>query len=133
MITFSCSCGQLLQVQDQFAGRQVQCPKCQGVATAPSPQAVTVAPVSVPAAAPPPPARRDWDDERSRRRRPERDDDYRDEDYRDDDRPRRGRPAETSGKAMAGMIFGLVTFVLPIFCAIPALILSILGLRDIKQ
>lgn len=40
-ITFSCACGQQLEMADEYAGRQARCPACQAV-------------VTVPAAAPPP-------------------------------------------------------------------------------
>jgi TM2 domain-containing membrane protein YozV len=52
-IVFDCGCGQKLSCPDQFAGRQMKCPKCGTVLTAPSsPQA---APPAAPAAASPAP------------------------------------------------------------------------------
>ena len=55
-ISFNCSCGERLEVDDELAGRQARCPYCEAV-------------VSVPPAAPPPPAKRakpvdDTDDDR---------------------------------------------------------------------
>jgi hypothetical protein len=146
MITFPCSCGQTLQVQDEFAGRKIRCPKCQAVATAPLSEAIEAVPVNV---VPPPvpseftehprprlepAASRDRqtgpEEDRPRRRRRDGDD----EDAREErDRPRRRARPTTSGKALAGMILGLATFLVPLFCAIPAVILSILGMSDIRR
>jgi DNA-directed RNA polymerase subunit RPC12/RpoP len=36
-ITFSCGCGQELEVEAEFAGQEVECPTCQKVVRAPSP------------------------------------------------------------------------------------------------
>lgn len=108
-ITFTCSCGEKLEVDDDMAGRQVRCPYCEGIA-------------DVPAAAAKPTPRRaklaepeDTDDDhgaysgslnpldrsnrRPSRRRDEDEDDDRptrrrkDDEDEDDDRPSRRRRA----------------------------------------
>ncbi len=38
-ITFNCTCGQQLQVDDEYAGAQAQCPECNKVLAVPSPTA----------------------------------------------------------------------------------------------
>ena len=38
-ITFNCTCGQQLQVDDEHAGAQAQCPECNKVLAVPSPSA----------------------------------------------------------------------------------------------
>lgn len=35
-ITFNCSCGEKLEVDDDMAGRQVRCPYCEGIADVPA-------------------------------------------------------------------------------------------------
>lgn len=47
-ITFSCVCGQQLEMSDEYAGKQARCPSCQAVVTVPS-----AAPPPLPPAAPP--------------------------------------------------------------------------------
>jgi predicted Ser/Thr protein kinase len=47
------------------------------------------------------------------------------------DRPR--GPERTSGKAVAALVLGLLIFCLHIFAGIPAIILAVLSLRDIKR
>ena len=42
-ITFNCSCGQQLQVDDEYAGAQAQCPECNKVLPVPTPSAPPVA------------------------------------------------------------------------------------------
>ncbi|MCI0377207.1 MAG: DUF1559 domain-containing protein [Gemmataceae bacterium] len=160
MIVFRCECGQQLQVKEEHAGRQFKCPKCEKILTAPLEDAIQevfpstpMAPASsaplVPsgrrAEATPPKRKRDWgDDDRPRRReeedapprrRREEDDGprrRRDEEFEFGGPPRR-RDAESSGKALAAMILGLATFLVPVLCAIPAIIFGILGLKEIKR
>jgi hypothetical protein len=50
-----------------------------------------------------------------------------------DDYPRRRTPTQTSGKAIASLVLGILSVCVPVLPAIPALILAILGLRDISQ
>jgi phage FluMu protein Com len=87
------SCAKTLNVSDQYAGKKVRCPSCQGVLTVPPLAAAEASEEVTPVASRPRPAappqeyddrprrprRDDYDD---RPRRPRRDDDY-------DDRPRR--------------------------------------------
>lgn len=49
-ITFSCACGQQLEMADEYAGRAARCPSCQVVVTVPS--AAAPAPPPLPSAAP---------------------------------------------------------------------------------
>lgn len=119
-ISFTCTCGKTLQVKDEFAGRRVRCPACNGVATAPAgePEFEVVddpAPRRAAAPPPPPPAKAvpvranpversrddDWDDEDDRPRKRRRDDDEDDrprgkrrDEEDDDDRPRKRRDDE---------------------------------------
>lgn len=120
-ITFACSCGKTLRAQDEYAGRRVRCPACQGAATVPAaadrpafevvddpadppppPRAraePVAGPESEPAAAPRPKRRdeRDGGDDRPRRRRREDEgDDRGDRDDRYDDRPRRRKKPQTA-------------------------------------
>jgi len=119
MITIRCVCGVQLQVQDEHAGRKVLCPRCQNVQDIPRPDSIVpttevlATPVAEQAAEEPP---------RQRRRR------------RENDHRREEELATTSsGKATAGMILGLLTFIVPVLLTLPALIMSILGLRDVKR
>src|SRR5207253_9039024 len=54
-----------------------------------------------------------------------------DEEY-EEQHPRQ-LPAGTSGKAVASLILGILSFCLPVILGIPAIILAILGLRDINR
>src|SRR5437867_6281485 len=54
-----------------------------------------------------------------------------DEEY-EEQHPRQLR-AGTSGKAVASLILGILSFCLPVILGIPAIILAILGLRDINR
>jgi hypothetical protein len=55
-IAFSCSCGKHLKARDEFAGRKIKCPGCQGILLIPviAPAPVAVPAVTEPAPAPPP-------------------------------------------------------------------------------
>lgn len=101
-ITFTCTCGKMLRVKDELAGRKVRCPECTAAVavpqSAPAWEVVEDAPAPAIAAAPPPlprakavPVQRfeidDEDEERPRRRRRD------EEDRDDDDRPRK-RPRD---------------------------------------
>jgi hypothetical protein len=53
---------------------------------------------------------------------------------RENDHRREEELATTSsGKATAGMILGFLSFIVPVLLTLPALIMSILGLRDVKR
>ena len=113
-IVFNCECGRQLQVRDEHAGRRVKCPACGEETTAPSAAAIqpeASAPYS-PAAQPERRARRFEDDESER-----------------EVRGPRGR----SGKAVAALVLGFLSFCLWLFAAVPAIILGILSLRDISR
>jgi hypothetical protein len=102
----------------------------------------------------------DYDEDRPRRRSRQREDDEEDEDDRprrrsrerdaededrprrrsreddeddEDDRPRRREPAETSGKATAALVLGLLAFCLGILTGIPAIILALMSFGDISR
>jgi hypothetical protein len=135
-IQFTCSCGSRLQAAEEHAGRRIKCPDCGAEMTVPPAEgAVQTAeptppkPSPVQAEAPRPPAEDERDEDRPRRRARPRDD----EDDEDDDRPRRRAAAETSGKASAALVLGLLSFCLGILTAIPAIILAILSLNEISR
>jgi prepilin-type processing-associated H-X9-DG protein len=50
-----------------------------------------------------------------------------------EDYPDRPAATQTSGKAIASLVLGLGSFCLPVLAAIPAIILALLGLRDIGR
>jgi hypothetical protein len=52
---------------------------------------------------------------------------------RAEDYPDRPPAAKTSGKAMASLVLSFGSFCLPVLAAIPAVILAILGIRDIGR
>src|SRR5438034_4807201 len=114
-IHLSCSCGEQLEVRDEQAGQDVQCPACgsqlvvPGDATAiqPAPEARHAAPRRHPA------AEEGFDE--------------------DDDHGRARAPTGTSGKAVASVILVVLSFCLPVIPSIPAIILGSLGLRDISR
>jgi len=128
-ISASCpSCGAKINAPDNLAGRSVKCPKCANPFTVPAAGAAADAIQATPAApayvAPPTPPRRpareardedaDWDDDRAR-------DDY--------DRGR-APAAGSNGLAIAGMVLGIVGFVLAFIpCAgwLLAIVMGITG------
>jgi hypothetical protein len=128
MIRFVCGCGRQLQAREEDVGKKAKCPSCEAVLTVPD----------------------DGDSARRRRRREDDDRDDRvsarrdrrrdhDDDYEEDDRdrPRRrrdvGRADQSSGKATASMVLGLLALCTLGLTAIPAIILGILALRQIGQ
>src|SRR5260370_6353527 len=126
MITFRCACGVQLEVQEEHAGRKVLCPKCQKPQDVPRPDSIV--PVAEVLAVPvvklaevPDEAERPAP--RPRRRRL----------VAEDRAERRAPRTSASGKAAAGMILGILTFIIPLLLTLPALILSLLGLRDVKR
>src|SRR4051812_39959159 len=114
-ISVSCSCGEQFETSDEQAGQRVQCPACRSEVNVPGDATAIQPPPGLRPATP------------TRRRTV--DDDY-DE---DDDRAQPGGPPATSGKAVASLILGVLSFCLPVVLGIPALILGILGLRDINR
>jgi hypothetical protein len=138
MIRFNCDCGRVLQAPEEYAGQQAVCPACQRVNVVPAddaPGRVAVQPVAPPAVAP---VRADeprerYEDDRRPRRREERDRD-RDRDW-DRRRDRERRPTGNSGKAVAALVLGVTSVVclLNLLTGLPAVILGLLALKDIKE
>jgi hypothetical protein len=122
MIQFDCPCGQRLQAKEEHVGLQVACPVCEKLLTVPGdPQAVH--PAAMPPAAPAP-APSEYMAGRplpapgplSARARRE-----------------RGPATSLSIKALVSLILGVLTFVLPVVLAIPAILLAVLALREINS
>ena len=133
-IRFTCSCGQQLQTAEEHAGRTVRCPTCGKDNTVPD-LLQAVLPVEAVLPSPNPPEAVETDERhikpaptvrpRSRDRNHAWDDDEADE---------RPVPAQgTSGKAIAALVLGLMSFCAVIFTGIPAIIFGILGLNDISK
>jgi hypothetical protein len=120
-IEFPCECGQVLQAQDEHAGRRTRCPKCGREATIPGVRA------AAPAPAPPRP------EGVSRRPRPdtshlEEDDD----DDRDRNRRRRRRPQSSGGGATLWIVLGIVGAVL-VLCVVGPGLLLIPAVAKVRQ
>jgi Protein of unknown function (DUF1559)/Domain of unknown function (DUF4190) len=121
MIRFPCQCGQELQVPDEGAGKKARCPACQAVCDVPaaSPGDAAIQPASAPRAMP------DERIEDGPRRLPRPDDDY------------SPAPRATSGKAITSLVLGILAILVcaigPVLLGVPALILGILALGDIKK
>ena len=120
-ITFSCSCGKMLRVADEHAGKKVKCPQCQQVSVAEAPPQFEVVEDDEPLPKPRAVAKAvskssdvevddDDDDDRPRRKK-RRDDDEDDDDVRasrkrrrrdddddEDERPRRKKPRTKKSK-----------------------------------
>jgi prepilin-type processing-associated H-X9-DG protein len=115
MIRFSCECGKRLQAREQYAGQVTRCPDCGKE-------------VSIPELSEGP---------------------AHDDDAGEESMPQAGRkaafserepeweeekgPVLTSGKAVASLILGIASFLCSFLTGIPAIILGILGLRDIGR
>jgi hypothetical protein len=134
-IQFSCSCGRKLQAHDEHVGRRVRCPACGAEATVPgTEQAVQPRPRRLATGDdedaseehPRRHSRRDEDEEERPRRRRREDDE--EEDYEG-----QRRSSETSGKAVAAVVLGLLSVCLSVFTAVPAMILAIMSFSDIKR
>jgi prepilin-type processing-associated H-X9-DG protein len=118
MIRFACECGKELQAREEYAGRITRCPDCgrefpipgaaEAEAAAPLEERITAVPQG-PAPVP-----------RSDHAEPE---------WEDVDTG----PGRTSGKAIASLILGIASFLCSIFTGIPAIILGILGLREVDR
>ena len=113
-IRFSCSCGQELQATDDHAGRVTRCPNCS-------------AELRIPNASTDVRERTPRDDAPRRSpRRVERD-------YDDDRSTGRRSAQKTRPKALWSLILGFLSFGCGLLTAIPAVILGLLGLRDINR
>jgi hypothetical protein len=113
-IYFTCSCGRELKARDENAGRSIRCPQCDAEVTIPE-----LPPEEY---ADPTPARRP----RPAKRRH----DY-DEEFEDEGEER--SPSKASGKAIASLVCGILSFIVPCLPPIPAIILGILGLGDVRR
>jgi Protein of unknown function (DUF1559)/Domain of unknown function (DUF4190) len=144
MIRFSCSCGQELQVPDDSAGKKARCPACQTVCTVPDASETRAVRADRPAPSDEEnedrPRRRQRDEEfedRPRRRQRGEEEEFEDRlrrRQRDEEKSPASRP--TSGKATFALVLGILSVipcvVTPVF-AVPALIVSILALGDVKK
>ncbi len=115
-IVFQCECGTRMQASPEHAGQRTRCPSCQREVMIPrdpdqpapvtEPEPVFLAEAVTPAD--------DYVEERERR-------------------PRRPVQPKTSGLAVASMVLGLTSVVLSVLTGIPAIILGIIGLVQIRS
>jgi hypothetical protein len=113
MIRFHCDCGRLLQAKEEYVGRRSKCPDCGLEQLVPAvSEVVDSSALSA--------------DERTR--------------WADGQEGEAGadalagtRPTRTSGKAVASLFLGIASLVLVILAGIPAIILGIMGLREVSQ
>jgi len=113
MIQFQCKCGKLLQAREELAGRMTRCPACE--------QEFPIPEVS------------DAVEQSAAQPLQSFDDDYPDDDV--DNQYDAGQPLRSgrSGKAMVSLILGISSFVLLFFTGIPAIVMGIVGLRDVAR
>ncbi len=115
MIRFTCECGKLLQARDEQAGWTATCPACGRQHTIPDASTAVQAgqPERAPAATG---VRKDvgpgWAGEGE---------------------PEPAGPAVTSGKAVASVVLGILSFCAMLFTGIPAAVLGGMALGDIKR
>ena len=141
-IEFGCPCGKSLKARDEQAGMRVRCPACGEEVVVPgaAPQVLEAIQADEERPRPARPAGggirpRDERAERPGGSRPDsrRVRDREDEgDGYEDEEDRRG-PARTSGKAVAALVLGLLSFCASILTGIPAIIYGILSLQDIGR
>jgi hypothetical protein len=112
-IEYSCTCGQRLQAQSEDFGRLMRCPACGQESTVPDSAPIPESPK--PAASEVDSARRRWGEERF------------------DETDERQRAERTSGKAIAAVVFGVLSFCSSILAGVPAIILGVLSLNDIAR
>jgi prepilin-type processing-associated H-X9-DG protein len=115
MIQFDCTCGKRLETEEKYAGQQFPCPFCGAMLTVPGEsQAIRpagAAPVEYTAGRPDPgPGAGPQPGQHEP-----------------------GPAVPRSGKALASLILGVLTFCQPVLLAIPAIILGILALVDINR
>jgi hypothetical protein len=122
MIRFTCECGQQLQARDEHAGKVIVCPKCKNQTRVPELPATSIQPEEPPEQAPP--------RARVQRERPA----LRDEPNEEETRPRRQRESASSGKALASLVLGILSFCgCSCLTGLPAVVLGILSLLDISK
>lgn len=114
MITVICFCGASVQAEDKHVGSQVRCSACGNMVTLPIVRSVPP-PQEGESALPAQRAATDRDAEEAWQRR--------------------GKPkaTHTSGKAITALVFGILTFLLPVLATIPAVLFGALALGDIKR
>jgi hypothetical protein len=114
-IAFTCPCGQQLQARDEHAGQQTRCPKCGNAVLIPS--ATAAAPPARPGPAPRRPRPAPSADDGPEERRP---------------RGRDSAPTGTSLAAIFSLILGILSPCLLVLAAVPAILLGIVGLRNVR-
>ena len=116
-IQYTCPCGQRLQARAEDVGRLMRCPACGQETTIPDDAQRAEAAVAPPNEANP--ARR--------RRQEERVDEY------EENHPRRLGTEGTSGKAIAAVVLGVLSFCLNLLAGVPAIVLGVLSLNEISS
>jgi hypothetical protein len=113
-ISFFCDCGKRLEVGEVLKGELIHCPECQ-------------APITVPALSETAGIQRDGSNASQ-------DDDSLKPDSHVVTKQTRRRPtSKPSGKAIVSLTFGLLSFCANFVTAVPALILGLISLRDIRR
>jgi hypothetical protein len=110
---FSCPCGKQLRAEEEHAGRRTRCPGCGQELIIPAPSQPRAADEGLQVVAAPP----------SPQRRP----------MRSGEEPRYDQPAQTSGKAVAALIFGLLSPCLVCVGGILAIVFGIMSLGEIGR
>jgi hypothetical protein len=129
MIRFTCECGRELNARDEDAGKRITCRDCGRQLLVPDDRAGVVPAEEVPRREAPSRAVRagrpdePYDEEEPRRRRRE----------DEEEAPRDRVPSGTSGKAIFSLVLGLVSFACTLLTGVPAIILGVLALGDIKR
>jgi prepilin-type processing-associated H-X9-DG protein len=114
MIRFTCECGKLLQAREEQAGLAVACPACGSRLTIPTSTAVQP---GEPARGPAPAATGVRQSAAAAADEPG--------DY--------AAPAVTSGKAVASLVLGVLSFCALFLAGVPAIIFGALALRDVGR
>lgn len=129
MLQTKCTCGAELQYPEEHAGKKLRCPRCQAIVETPAaaPAAPPVEQIITAELLPTGPANAEAiqaGQAPTAQGRPAYDD------RGPWDRP---QPTQTSGKAVWSLIFGIATFCLSFFTAIPGIILGILAIKDTNR
>ncbi len=119
-IEFRCDCGQMLRARDDQAGQRVRCSACDRVGTVPDGRKNA----STDDLAAPRPS---WTEMKKVRSNPNVDPDA------DEDAAHPPDRSGTSGKAVASLVLGVLSFFCFLFAGVPAVVLGALGLRDINK